>query len=72
MTAGSYERQPQKLDKSLLLSAPNGCSFHSVAAGKRTHLSVHHSMTEYEQEGGRVLKSDEGHTRTPVIYKLQI
>lgn len=71
MTAGSYEPQPQKLDKSLLLSAANGCSLHTVAAGERTHLSVHHSMAEYEQEGRRVLKSDEGHTRTRVIYKLQ-
>lgn len=69
MTAGSYESGPQTFDKSPLLSAANGCSLHSVAAGKHTltHLSVHHRMTKYEQDRGEeragVLKSDEGHVQ---------
>lgn len=65
----------KKLDKSLLLSAANECSSLTAAAGKHTHLSVHHSTTEYEQkkveDEYEVLKSDEGHTQTHVEYKLQ-
>lgn len=54
-------------------SAANGCSLHAVAAGGHPHLSVHHSMSEYEQEEkSEVLKSDEGHTQTHVVYELHI
>lgn len=58
------------------LSAANGCSLRAVAAGEHTHLTVHHSTTKHmnkkAENRSEVLKSDEGHARTHVVYELQI